>query len=88
MPKITSIPLVAALFGALAAPALAQGSNPMASTQFPPPPGTSSEAAIQSLNSLPHSAATAVRERPGSDIETTRTGAAAGTTNTTVTPAS
>lgn len=74
MSKLASTILTGVLFGALAAPALAQDGNPMASTQYPPPPGTSSEAGVQSLNSLPRSAATAVRGRPGSDVETTRTG--------------
>lgn len=62
--------LATALLGTLAAPALAQ--NDMASTSFPPSPGNSAEAPIQSLNSLPPGAATASRERPGSDIETTQ----------------
>ena len=62
MSKTTRTFLAAALFGALAAPALAQDGNPMAFTQFPPPLGTSSEAVAQPLNSLPASAATAVRE--------------------------
>lgn len=76
MSKATRTLLAAALFGALAAPALARDGNPMASTQYPPSPGLSSESVAQSLNSLPASAATAVRERPGSDVETTATGPA------------
>lgn len=77
MSKATRTLFAAALFGALAAPALARDGNPMASTQYPPPPGTSSEGLAQPLNSLPSSAATALRVRPGSDVETTRTGPAA-----------
>lgn len=77
MPKATSALLAATLFGALAAPALAQGVNPSASTQYPPSPGLSNESLAQPLNSMPASAATAVRIRPGSDVETTRTGPAA-----------
>lgn len=77
MSKATRTLLAAALFGALAAPALARDGNPMASTQSPPSPGNSNEGLAQPLNSLPRSAATASRERPGSDVETTRTGPAA-----------
>ena len=69
----TRLLLATALLGALAAPALAQdGSNPMASTQFPPSAGNSSEGTPQTLNSVPQSAATAVRDRPGGDVATTR----------------
>lgn len=77
MSKTTRTLLAAALLGALAAPALAQDDNPMASTQYPPSPGLSAEGLAQPLNSLPTSAATALRTRPGSDVETTPTGPAA-----------
>lgn len=73
MLRTSPIVLAATLFGALAAPALAQGANPMASTQYPPSPGLSSEGGAQPLNSMPESAATAVRERPGSAVGTTLT---------------
>ena len=73
MSKATRILLAAALFGALAAPASARDGNPMASTQSPPSPGLSNEGLAQPLNSLPASAATAVRVRPGGAVETTRT---------------
>ena len=66
-----NLSLAAVLLSTLATPVLAQ--NHMASTTFPPSPGNSAEAPIQSLNSLPPDAATASRERPGSDIETTQT---------------
>lgn len=82
MSKATLNLLAAALFGALAAPAVAQAGNPMASTQYPPSAGNSNEGTPQPLNSLPSSAATAVRERPGSDIETTRVAPARSTTGT------
>ena len=81
MSKTPRTLLAAALFGALAVPALAQDGNPMASTQYPPPPGNSNEGLAQPLNSLPSSAATALRARPGSDVETTRTGPSADTTD-------
>lgn len=77
MSKTTRTLLAAALFGALAAPALARDGNPMASTQYPPSAGNSNEGLAQPLNSLPASASTALRARPGSDVETTRTGPAA-----------
>ena len=76
MLKATRNLLAAALLSALAAPALAQDGNPMASTQYPPSAGNSNEGTPQPLNSMPSSAAIAVRERPGSAIETTRVGPA------------
>ena len=89
MSKAFSLLLLrAALAGALAAPALAQDGNPMAATQYPPSAQElSAQSGPQSLNSLPRSAATAVRERPGSDIETTRIAPVAGTASATEEPA-
>lgn len=81
MLKITPVLLAAALLGALSAPALAQAGNPVASTQFPPSAGNSSEGTPQTLNSMPGSAATAVRDRPGSDVATTPTGPTGETTD-------
>lgn len=81
MLKITPILLATALFGALAAPALARVGNPVASTQYPPSAGNSSEGTPQTLNSMPESAATAVRDRPGSDVATTLTGPASEATD-------
>lgn len=77
MSKAISLLLLrAALAATLATPALAQGNNPVAYTQYPPSMDNGSEAAPQTLNSLPPGAATGFRDRPGADIETTRFGQA------------